>query len=113
MKNKALERAIEALGGPTPTSHALVISYWTIRTWRNAGRVRDSRYAVLLARAAQAAGADVTVDELAGVDLHDDNGPAPRRKRPKRRQGGTPATYPVLAARGRRLDHLPPAAAAA
>lgn len=93
MENPALERAIDALGGPTPTSHALVVSYWTIRQWRKAGRVRDSKYAVLLARAAQAAGADVTVGQLAGLDVTDtcDSTP-PEGKGGKKGGLVTPAT---------------------
>jgi len=75
MANKALERAIAVLGGPTETSHVLRVSYWTIREWRKAARVRDSRMAVLLAEAAQAAGAkDITVRALSGLE-NGANGP--------------------------------------
>jgi hypothetical protein len=96
MQNQALERAIAALGGPTQTSHALVVSYWTIRQWRKAGRVRDSKYAVLLARAAQTAGVDVTVDELAGLEALAAGGdtPDPQGGPKGGKKGGlmTPAT---------------------
>ena len=81
MKNTALERAIAVLDGPTETSHVLRVSYWTIREWRKAGRVRDSRMAVLLAEAAQAAGAkDVTVRALSGLE-DEPNGKGGKRPR--------------------------------
>lgn len=105
----AVSLAVRKVGGPTQASFICQCSAAAIYKWRKLGFVYDSRAAVRLSRAS-----GIPIEQLAGLELVDggNDGPA-RAKRPKRRKGGTPATYPALAVRGRRLDHLPPAAAAA
>ena len=107
MVNEALERVIEALGGPTEASYVLThaakaarlegVSYWTIRKWRVEGRVRDSRLAVLVEREARKVGIDdVSVADLAGLDLVSGNGgDAPRSRRRFLKGGKMSATYQV------------------
>src|SRR5262249_31307574 len=67
MAVNAVERAIQALGGPTPASYVCRVSVNAIWHWRKMGRVRHAEGLVRLWRAAVAAGLDVTIDELAGL----------------------------------------------
>lgn len=66
----AVERAVEAVGGPTKAAHACGVSNAAIYQWFDLGHVPRSRYAVLLAEAS-----GVPVRELAGLPpLRDPDG---------------------------------------
>lgn len=47
---------IETLGGPTLTANLVGVSNPTVHNWRNAGRITDTMYAVLMEQLTRAAG---------------------------------------------------------
>src|SRR5215510_9140739 len=67
MPDSAIERLIQALGGPTPASYVARVSVAALWKWRREGRVTHPKGMVRLWHAAQAVGLDITVDELAGL----------------------------------------------
>ena len=63
MKNP-VQRAIDAVGGPTKASFITQFSAAQIYNWRDQGYVKDGKAAVLLARAS-----GVPVEELVGLSV--------------------------------------------
>jgi len=90
MEKNAVERAVQAVGGPTQASHICDVSVWAIRIWRKTGIVPDTRAAILLSEATDG---DISVRELAGLE-NGDGGP---RHRSRRFQPGgkITVTYPA------------------
>lgn len=75
MKANAVTAAVQAAGGAYRVCILCDVSYWAVRDWKLKNEVTRSRHAVLLARAANAAGHRVTVDELAGLEPLNGHGP--------------------------------------
>jgi len=68
MKNP-VQRAIDAVGGPTKASFITQFSAAQIYNWRDQGYVKDGKAAVLLARAS-----GVPVEELVGLSVGPNGG---------------------------------------
>jgi len=91
MEKNAVERAVQAVGGPTQASHICDVSIWAIRLWRKNGIVPDTRSAI---RLSEATDGQITVRELAGLE-NGDGGPQQRGRRFPVKGGKITVTYPV------------------
>ena len=91
MEKNAVERAVQAVGGPTQASHICDVSVWAIRLWRKNGIVPDTRSAI---RLSEATDGQISVRELAGLE-NGDGGPHQRGRRFLGKGGKITVTYPA------------------
>ena len=65
-KRNYVADAIETLGGPTITGNLVGVSNPTVHNWRNAGKITDVLYAVMVERLTRVAGKPIDKDTVPG-----------------------------------------------